>query len=150
MTYNTIIDGRWLGNGSSSGGMSIDDILKDDTFLPTLVIVIIILGIIFVPIALSLSAKQRNAIYGDNETGAIEKEKVRIVSKKTTSYNGNQAIQVNIVVFEKEDKSRIDLAIKDFNVFNVMIEEDVGLLTHKGKQFIDFQLDIPTEKTDEI
>lgn len=111
-----------------------------------LILVIIMVGIgigmlITIPAMYAgISAgKVSTRIYGDDEYGPIlEDRNAKIIARRMTPHPLNQALMVNRVVFELANGSRIELAIKDSDVYGVMVEGDCGTLIYQGKRFIAF------------
>ncbi len=123
--------------------MSINDILdyilNDDFFIPLLVIFFIIL----IPITYMGSKKLRYEVYNNDQSSPIEtKRNVKVVSKYSAKTSANQFLIVKHIIFELEDKTRLDLPIEYDLDFNGILENDKGTLTHKGQNFIDFERDL--------
>ena len=124
--------------------MSINDIMDSDLFFPVLALVSIIMLISMSISILKFSSKQskeNDKIYGedDNTAPRIELNNVKIVAKRSTPHPINNTIMVNYIVFESEDGNRLELAIKDPNIYGIIVEGDIGTLTYQGKKFIDFR-----------
>lgn len=126
--------------------MSINDLLDNEYLLPMLgigFICIVALGFAAMLDAKTDAKKKAEEteaqIYGDDETGEINEEKAKILVRRTNPHPLNQSVQVNTVVFETTAGNRIELAIKDLNTYNLMIEGDEGILSYQGKRFIDFR-----------
>lgn len=60
-------------------------------------------------------------------------------TRRTTPHPLNQAVMINMVVFELANGSRVELAIKDPNTYGVMVEGDRGTLKYLGKKFVSFE-----------
>ena len=122
--------------------MSINDLLDADLTMPIIIafIIIAIVMIIAIPAGLKAAKKTNNNIYGDDEIGLTQEEKnVKIIARRTTPHPLNQSVMINMVVFEFVNGRRIELAIKDPNIYGVMVEGDYGTLKYYGKKFISFQ-----------
>lgn len=120
--------------------MSINDLLADDTLIPTMLVLFVVIMVIAIPVGISMSKKTNSNIYGDDEIGLTQEEKnVKIIARRTTPHPLNQSVMINMVVFEFVNGRRIELAIKDPNIYGVMVEGDYGTLKYYGKKFISFQ-----------
>lgn len=122
--------------------MSINDLLDSEWFL---IIVLVGIGIgmlVAIPgmyAGISAGKQTTRNIYGDDEYGPIlEDRNAKIIARRMTPHPLNQALMVNRVVFELANGSRIELAIKDSDVYGVMVEGDCGTLIYQGKRFIAF------------
>lgn len=100
----------------------------------------IVVFIIFLPFVISIlnkCSKKEKEILGENDYGTICKTKAQIVFKN--SYIPRYLMEkVNFVVFEKTNGERIELAIKNFEEYKLMLVGDKGTLTHQGKRYISF------------
>ena len=122
--------------------MSINDLLDADLTMPIMVVVVVIciLGLIGIPVLIKASKKTEKNIYGSDEYGiAIVEKNARILARRSGPHPLNQALVVNTVVFELANGSRIELAIKDNNVYGTMLEGDCGTLKYNGKKFLAFE-----------
>lgn len=120
--------------------MSINDLLDSDVVIPGIILGFILMLIIVIPASFSTARKTNNNIYGANETGNITKEEnAKIIARRSNPHPLNQTLNVNSVVFEFTNSNRIELAIKDPDIFGTMIEGDYGTLQYQGKKFIDFK-----------
>lgn len=118
--------------------MSINDLLDAD--LTPLFLIILIVIIIAIPTGIIMGSKTNKTIYGDDDYDTeSESEIAKIIAMRSKPHPLNPAIMVNTVVFELENTSRIELAIKDPVMYSVMIEGDYGLLKHQGNKFISFE-----------
>lgn len=126
--------------------MSINDILNDDSFLPTIFVLFIIIMVIAIPVGISRSKRANQEIYGDGDTtSSTRKRAARIASRRNAPHPLAPTVNLNLIVFEFEDHSRIELAIKDTSIYSTLIEGDQGILTYQGKQFISFKRSIENE-----
>lgn len=126
--------------------MSINDLLDNEYFLPFLGILFVLIAPLFFAAVLDAKmdakkkAKETEAqIYGEDEICEIKDEKAKILVRRSNPHPLNQTVRVNTVVFEISDGNRIELAIKDLNTYNIMIEGDEGFLCYQGKRFIEFR-----------
>ena len=120
--------------------MSINDLLDSEVFIPAMLVIFVIVMIFAIPAGLALGKKTNNNIYGDDEYGTIKEEKnAKIISRRTTPHPLNQAVMINMVVFELANRSRVELAIKDPTTYGIMVEGDSGTLQYQGKKFIGFE-----------
>ena len=112
----------------------------DDIKEPMIISFLIIFGIVFVFVVIPILKKSfqtTKEVFGENETGEKEIEQAKIVSKKI--YSPPKSIErFNFIIFEKQNGARIELAIKDDEQYKLMLEGDVGTLTHIGKRYISF------------
>lgn len=101
----------------------------------------IVVFIIALPLVISVlkkSSEKEKEILGDNEQGNICKTRAQILAK--SSYIPRYLMEkVNFVVFEKSNGERLELAIKNFEEYKLMMVGDEGLLTHQGKRYISFK-----------
>ena len=119
--------------------MSLNDIFSDDSFLPTLMVIFVVIMIIAIPAGLAMGKKVNREVYGDSESAdPITEKRVKIVSRRSTPHPANQAVMVNMATFEMENGTRVELAIKDAAVYGVIVEGDCGTLRYQGKRFISF------------
>lgn len=120
--------------------MSINDLLESDTFLPTIFIVFLLVMIVAIPIGLAVGKKTNDTIYGDDEYDTTtEENNAKVLARRTSPHPLNQTIMINMVVFELENGNRVELAIKDPNIYGIMVEGDCGTLKYTGKKFIGFE-----------
>lgn len=119
--------------------MSINDLLATEIPFPVILIFIVIM-MFAISTGIAMGKKVNKDIYGDDEHSATRVEKnVKIVARRTTPHPLNQALMINMVVFELADGNRVELAIKDINAYGIMVEGDCGTLKYQGKKFIDFE-----------
>ncbi len=119
--------------------VSIDDLLKDDSLIPTMLIIFFVIMIIALPVGIAMSKKANNDIYGSDEYDEIKTERnAKIIARRSTPHPMNASVLVNMVVFELENGIRVELAIKDPNTYGIMVEGDCGTLKYQGKRFISF------------
>lgn len=120
--------------------MSVNDLLDSETLIPIMMIIFLLIMIFAIPTGMALSKNVNNNIYGDGENEDTKEEKnAKIVARRSTPHPYNQTVLINKVVFELEDGSRVELAIKDPNTYGIMVEGDCGKLTYQGKKFIGFE-----------
>lgn len=120
--------------------MSVNDLLDSEILIPMMLVSFVVIMIVFVPIGLAIGKKTNNRIYGDDECGAAKEEKgAKIIARRTTPHPMNQAVMINMVVFELANGSRVELAIKDPKIYGVMVEGDCGTLKYQGKKFVSFE-----------
>jgi|GEM_PF-1622740 len=127
--------------------MSFNDLFEEignsEEFFEKVLYMFIISILVIIPvaiiIALILSSNSKARIYGDKEKGPILTEmNAKVVSKSVGPHPSNKALTVNMIVFELANGYRMDFAIKDSNLFGIIIEGDYGTLTYQGKRFIRF------------
>lgn len=120
--------------------MSINDLLASEEFIPAILVIFVVVMIFAIPAGLAMGKKTNNNIYGDDEYGVIQEEKnAKIIARRTTPHPLNQAVMINMVVFELSNGSRVELAIKDPNTYSIMVEGDLGTLKYQGKRFVGFE-----------
>lgn len=120
--------------------MSINDLLDSEVMIPAMLVIFVVIMIFAIPAGLAMGKKINNNIYGDDEYGATKEEKnAKIIARRATSHPLNQAVMINMVVFELANGSRIELAIKDPNTYGIMVEGDRGTLKYQGKKFVGFE-----------
>lgn len=123
--------------------MSINDLLDSEVFIPAMLVIFVVIMIFAVPTGLARGKKTNNNIYGDDEYGATKEEKnAKIIARRSAPHPLNQAVMINMVVFELANGSRVELAIKDPNTYGIMVEGDSGTLKYQGKKFIEFERNI--------
>lgn len=126
--------------------MSINDLLDSEVMIPAMLVIFVVIMIFAIPAGLAMGKKTNNNIYGDDEYGATKEEKnAKIIARRTTPHPLNQAVMINMVVFELANGSRVELAIKDPNTYGIMVEGDCGTLKYQGKKFISFERGIESE-----
>lgn len=125
--------------------MSINDMLDVD-ILPVFVIVGLLL-ICVIPIGLSFGRKvssQKNLeLYGDrfNLSHSPEIEIIaKVIEKRSVPHPYAPSVSVNYLLFEQEDGIRKEFAIRDPNVFSVIVKDDVGILKYHSNCFISFNI----------
>ncbi len=120
--------------------MTVNDLLDSEVFIPAMLVIFVVVMIFAIPAGVAMSKKTNNEIYGDNECGTIKEERnAKIVARTITPHPINKEVMVNKIVFELENGSRVELAIKDPNNYGVMVEGDYGTLKYQGKKFIGFE-----------
>lgn len=120
--------------------MSINDLLDSEILIPAMLVIFVVVMIFAIPAGLAMGKKTNNNIYGDDEFGATKEEKnAKIIARRTTPHPLNQAVMINMVMFELANGSRIELAIKDPNTYGIMVEGDRGTLKYQGKKFVGFE-----------
>ncbi len=123
--------------------MSINDLLDSEVFIPAMLVIFVVIMIFAVPTGLARGRKTNNNIYGDDEYGATKEEKnAKIIARRSAPHPLNQAVMINMVVFELANGSRVELAIKDPNTYGIMVEGDSGTLKYQGKKFIEFERNV--------
>ncbi len=96
--------------------------------------------IIAIPAGKALGKRVNNSIYGEDENGSVDKQfNVNVLRKRSTPHPLNNALMVNMIVFELDDGTRMELAIREEQKYSIIIEGDLGTLTYQGKKFIDFE-----------
>ena len=99
--------------------MSINDLLASEEFIPAILVIFVIVMIFAIPAGLAMGKKTNNNIYGDDEYGVIQEEKnAKIIARRTTPHPLNQAVMINMVVFELSNGSRVELAIKEIQKYD--------------------------------
>lgn len=126
--------------------MSLNDLWNSEYLLPLVGMVFIFFVAIWFAATLDAKTDAKNKsketeaqIYGDDETGEIKEDNAKILVRRSNPNPLNQSVRVNTVVFETTAGNRIELAIKDLNTYNLMIEGDEGILCYQGKRFIEFR-----------
>ncbi|MDO4748592.1 MAG: DUF2500 family protein [Eubacteriales bacterium] len=116
--------------------LSTDDVME---YVIIGLVIFVVIAIIGACVGLSKGKKRNAELYGDNSlpTQVIHKN-AKIVSKRTAPDPVRPTVMVNWIVFEFDDKNRLELAIKDNSVFGIMVEGDEGELAYQGKRFISF------------
>ena len=121
--------------------MTFNDLLNNEYFF-----IIIVLGFLLgmVVLIFALPNMKQNAdkkIYGedDNDEFNVTRLKATIVRKREQTHPVDQTINVKYIVFEFENKQRVELAIKDNDVFATLLEQDEGILSYSNKRFIKFE-----------
>ena len=126
--------------------MSINDLLDSEAIIPSMLVMFVIIMIFALPAGLAMSKKANNDIYGDDDyASTIEEKNVKIVARRTAPHPLNHSVMLNMVVFELTNGSRIELAIKDQNMYGIMVEGDHGTLKYQGKKFVSFERGINNE-----
>ena len=126
--------------------MSVNDLLDSEVFIPAMLVIFVVVMIFAIPAGLAMSKKTNNNIYGDDEYGSTKEEKnTKIIARRTTPHPLNQAVMINMVVFEMANGSRVELTIKDPNTYGIMVEGDRGTLKYQGKKFVGFERDSNNE-----
>ena len=127
--------------------MSINDLFDSDVFLPMFFIGIVVVAAVAIPIGIKFGNQINANVYGSYEYGTeSEALNAKIISKSTKAHPASPNILVNSVVFELTDGGRLEFAVKDADIYAVMVVGDCGTLKYQGKRFIDFE----RNKTDEI
>lgn len=96
----------------------------EDIKEPMIISFLIVFAIVFVFIVIPMlkkSSQTTKEVFGENESGKEETVKAKIVSKKVYSPIGSIE-RFNFVIFEKETGERIELAIKDYEQYKMMLE----------------------------
>lgn len=112
----------------------------EDIKQPMIISFLIIFAVVFVFIVIPMlnkSSQTTKEIFGENENGSKETVEAKIVSKKIYSPVGSIE-RFNFAIFEKQNGERIELAIKDDEQYKMMLEGDLGTLTHIGKKYVSF------------
>ncbi len=112
------------------------DNIREPMIISFLIVFAIVFIFIIIPM-LNKSSQTTKEVFGENEEGKEETVKAKIVSKKIYTPVGSIE-RFNFVIFEKETGERIELAIKDDEQYKMMLEGDLGALTHIGKRYISF------------
>lgn len=120
--------------------MSINDLLDSEWVLIFVVAVLIVTPIIAVPKWISMKKNEDDNIYGKNDNNCeIIKKTAKVLLRRTASHPLDKTVSVNYIVFEFENGERLELAIKDRDVFSKIIEGDKGCLVYRGKLFLNFE-----------
>lgn len=129
--------------------MSINDLLdvklgtpESFIFIAALIIVVVLLFIVPSAILASRRKYQQNSI-GNDITSMIVENNTKINNIRTIPDPRNQAVMLDLVLFEMKDGRHIELVIKDSYVFNGLSVGDCGTLWYKGKEFVSFDKNIP-------
>ena len=122
--------------------MSVNNLLDSEILIPIMMVMFVIIIVVAIPLGKAMKKKTDNNIYGDDEYGATEEEKnAKLIVRRSIPHPlyHQAGMVVNIAVFELSNGSRIELAIKDPNIYGTMVEGDCGTLRYKGKKFISFE-----------
>ncbi len=120
--------------------MTINDLLNNEYVLMFILAVLIVTPIIAIPKWLLMKENENNNIYGnDNDDNATENKSAKVIDKRTSPHPLDRTITINFVVFEFENRERVELAIKNNDIYNTIIKGDEGILTYKGKKFLRFE-----------
>lgn len=127
--------------------MSINDMLNNDEvglFIMILLGVAVPLALcIAIPLGIKMRKKKDAEIFGDNETGLLQKEyNVKVATKVFIPDQTNPNFGINKIIFELSSGNRVDLAIRDANTYAMIVEGDYGTLQYQGKRFISFERNV--------
>ena len=113
--------------------MSINDLFDSEWVLPLLLIA----GFaFFIGMPILTTRKEKEVFGSDSNLYSTKAAVATIVDKRVENNYLTQSIVITHVVFELEDASRIDLAVRNAST---MVIGDKGLLKYSGNQFISFQ-----------
>ena len=119
--------------------MSVNDLMNDDNFLVVLSVGFIIFSIILIS-WIQKSREKADEIYGGNDYGMTTYSgHAKVLARRTSPNPLSPTVMVNMIVFEMENGSRVELAIKESAVFGTIVEGDCGILRYQGKRFISFE-----------
>lgn len=126
--------------------MSINDFFNDSSVPLIMGILFVVIMIIALPIGIANGKKTTNAIYGDDsDQDHPQEKKAKVLAKRTSPHPLNQTIMINMVVFEFENGTRLELALKDQNEYGLLVEGDEGTLRYQGKKYISFNRGVVNE-----
>lgn len=114
--------------------MSVNDLLDDESFLPTLLILFVICFFVTV-IGIAIGKAKNKA---EQNSYPIETCTGKILSKRTAPHPKSPYVMVNYVLFELSSGTRVELMTGDNEVFGTMLEGDSGTVTYQGKKLISF------------
>lgn len=127
------------------------DYMSSEEVLLVIVVGILffVLGVVFYVIPKARQAKENaeSAIYGAYSDHSPEKEVsvMAVIKNKRTGLVPNVG-NVNYILFEISDGSRMEFAIRDAQVFSTLLIGDTGLLRYYSNFYINF--DIEKERTE--
>lgn len=110
--------------------------MKEPMTISSFIILVIVL--IFVVPLIKKSSDTTKFIFGENENGNPVTVHAKVLSKSVYSPYGSIE-NFNFILFEKQNGERIELAIKDDEQYKMILEGDIGMLTHIGKRYISFK-----------
>ncbi|MGN0171227.1 MAG: DUF2500 family protein [Acutalibacteraceae bacterium] len=122
--------------------MSINDVLmkKIPDEVGIIALIIFIGAFIVIPFAIYFTIRKEREIYGENSDGEIQMQNnVKVLSKSNFPHPRNPKYKINIIIFELENKERLEFAIKDNIAYEKILIGDIGNLRFRGKQFISFE-----------
>ncbi len=122
--------------------MSFNDLWNDKSLPLIMGILIIIVALVMIPLKL-YKAKNTNKpvdIVDINET-FIQSKRAKILAEGTFPHPTNQLLMVNVILFELDDGTQVELAIENLDEFGTMVKGDCGILRYHGKKFISFERD---------
>ncbi len=126
-------------------GNDIEDFLLD--LRPFILFGSIGVSILVIPLFIH-SSKNDKKYLGENSTDPYEEKFVTAIRKRVESPYGTMST-FYFILFEDEYCSRIELAIKNLDEYNLILEGDKGILCHRGKRFISFIRDGELDETEE-
>ena len=102
-------------------------------------LIVLAIALIFVVLPLvKKSSETTRRILGEDEQGSPERVQAKVVSKSIYSpYHSLE--RFNFVIFETENGERIEMAIKNDEEYKMILEGDVGTLTHIGRKYLAFK-----------
>lgn len=115
--------------------MSLEDIWEDESFLPMLMLVLVIVFVVTI-IGVLISKAANSAHYASIPITKLDD--VTVVSKLQTPLPYSPSVMTYSVTFQTERGSRIQLKIREATQFNSLIEGDVGSLIYKDDLFVGF------------
>ena len=124
--------------------MSLEDIYTSDASGKGLIIgAIIILIVIFcfaLPSGISRGKKINQEVFGEGDTGPLEKHKnAKLIAKRTAPHPATPTVTVYHLVFELENGSRKDFGIRDEQLYSTSMEGDCGTIQYIGRKLISFE-----------
>ena len=126
--------------------MSINNLFDSGIIIPAILVVFVIVTLAAIPSGLAKGKKTNEEIYGVNNSEAEEVLKAKIIAKRNYPHPLSKTVTINAALFETANGNRIELAIKDPDIFSVMVEGDCGILSYQGKKFVSFERENGNEK----
>lgn len=127
--------------------MSINDLLDDPDILPMFMTFFGLAIIIIVSIAwviVTKAFKENNIrLYGADTMGIHDTEisvMATVIEKRTAPNPIAPNTSVSYLLFEQEDGTRKEFAIKDQNTFSRIIVGDTGILKYYSNHFVSFAI----------
>lgn len=105
-----------------------------------LVALAILIGVLIVYFIYKPKAsKHASETFGNyNSNTSVREVHAKILSKRTAPYKYSTTVLINYILFETDEGQRIELAIKDSNVYGTLLENDEGILKYQDNHFIGF------------
>ena len=114
--------------------MSINDLLDSDIVIPAVMVVLLVIAVPLIIFCFT-SAKKRNNIYVDDESRPLSEEKnAKVIARRSMPHPYNQAVVVNKIVFEFTNGNRVELEIRDSDLFGIIVEGGLRHAEISGKE----------------